>query len=219
MPLRNFSWFPRPGVLMATFWLFATLCANAFADDAALQRLSTHLDNLKSLQAQFVQTVSDEKGKVLQTSQGNVAVKRGNRLRWETTAPFAYLIVTDGEKLWRYDRDLEQVTRQKFKGELADTPALILSGDMARIRANYDVSMEPGSAGEYFRLVPKRKNALFHALTLLFSGNAVGKLVLQDNLDQRTEIQFNAVVNNPALDDSQFRFMPPPGVDVVDDET
>lgn len=189
------------------------------ADEAALQRLGVQLDALKSMQGQFVQTVSDEKGKVLQTSQGSLAVKRGNRLRWETTAPFAYLIVTDGSTLWRYDRDLEQANKQKFSGELADTPALILSGDMPRIRANYDVSREAGSAGDYFRLVPKQKNALFHSLVLQFSGATIAQLILQDNLDQRTEIRFNSVVNNPALPDALFHFDPPKGVDVVNDES
>lgn len=212
MRLRNLFVTVLGGAMLA-------VSAGAHADDAALRQLSARLDNVKSLQAQFVQTVTDEKGKVLQTSQGTLAVKRGNRLRWETTAPFAYLIVTDGEKLWRYDRDLEQVTRQKFKGELADTPALILSGETSRIGANYDVSVEQGSAGDYFKLVPKRRNALFRSLTLLFNGNAVGKLVLQDNLDQRTDIQFSAVANNPPLDDGLFRFQPPAGVDVVDDES
>ncbi|MDB6062299.1 MAG: outer rane lipoprotein carrier protein LolA [Verrucomicrobiaceae bacterium] len=190
-----------------------------FADDVALQKLSVQLDALKSMQAQFVQTVSDEKGKVLQTSQGNLAVKRGNHLRWETTSPFAYLIVTDGSVLWRYDHDLEQATRQKFKGELADAPALILSGDISRIRTNYEVMREQGSAGEYFHLTPKQKNALFHSLVLQFSNGTIVQLVLQDNLDQRTEIRFNSVANNPTLSDELFQFNPPKGVDVVNDES
>ena len=130
-------------------FLLLALCVSAsHADEAALQRLTAQLEPLKSLQAQFVQTVSDEAGKVLQTSQGSIAVRRGNRLRWETTAPFAYLIVTDGSVLWRYDRDLEQATRQPFRGELADTPALILSGEVARIGASYDVAREQGRAGD-----------------------------------------------------------------------
>lgn len=218
--LRN-EYFEMNAMWLRSFCLIVLALVGqvACADDAGLQRLSAHLDGLKSLQAQFVQTVSDDKGKVLQTSQGSLSVQRGNRLRWETNAPFAYLIVTDGRMLWRYDRDLEQVTRQKFKGELADTPALILSGDMPRIRANYEVRFEQGSAGEYFHLVPKQKKALFHSLTLLFSGTAVSQLVLQDNLDQRTEIRFSAVINNPVLADSLFHFDAPSGVDVVDDES
>lgn len=194
------------------------LAGLARADEAALQKLSGRLDPLKSMQAHFTQTVTDEQGKVLQTSQGTLAVKRVNRLRWETTAPFAYLIVTDGRVLWRFDRDLEQATKQAFKGELADTPALIFSGDSARLRDNYEVSWEQGSAGDRFRLVPKQKGALFHSLSLNFVGNTVSQLILQDNLDQRTDIRFDNVASNPNLADQLFQFTPPAGVDVVVDE-
>lgn len=195
--------------------LFSQLC---HADDAALQRLTTLLDPVKSLQANFVQTVIDADKKVLQTSQGTIAVKRGNHLRWETTSPFAYLIVTDGNVMWRFDRDLDQATRQKFKGQLADTPALILSGETQRIKNNYEVTREQGKDGEYFRLQPKQKDALFRLLTLVFTNNGISQLVLQDNLDQRTEIRFNSLLSNPVLADNLFRFEPPKGVDVVVDE-
>lgn len=208
----------RSLVIYAVF-LFASVCR---ADDAALQRLTALLDPVKSLQANFVQTVTDADNKVLQTSQGAIAVKRGNRLRWETTSPFAYLIVTDGSVMWRFDRDLEQATRQKFKGQLADTPALILSGETQRIKTTYDVTREQGKDGEYFRLQPKQKNALFRMLTLVFANtpvnNGIAQLILQDNLDQRTEIRFSALVNNPTLADNLFHFEPPKGVDVVVDE-
>lgn len=200
---------------IAQIGFFSQICR---ADDAALQRLTTLLDPVKSMQSQFVQTVSDAQNKVLQTSQGTLAVKRGNRLRWETTSPFAYLIVTDGSVLWRYDRDLEQATRQKFNGQLADTPALILSGETQRIKTNYEVTREQGKEGEYFHLLPKQKDALFRSLTLVFANSGISQLILQDNLDQRTEIRFNSLVSNPALADSLFHFDPPKGVDVVVDE-
>lgn len=211
---------------IAVFAVFLLLQSTQIcrADDAALQRLTALLEPVKSLQAQFVQTVTDADKKVLQTSQGTLAVKRGNRLRWETTAPFAYLIVTDGSVLWRFDRDLEQATRQKFNGQLADTPALILSGETRRIKANYEVTREQGKEGEYFHLLPKQKDALFRSLTLVFantgvSANAgIAQLILQDNLDQRTEIRFSSLVNNPVLADNLFHFDPPKGVDVVVDE-
>lgn len=198
--------------------LIAVLCCWAFAaaaDNTALQKLSAHLDPLKSMQAQFVQTVSDDAGKVLQTSQGTLAVQRTNHLRWETTAPFAFLIVTDGRVLWRYDRDLQQATRESFKGELADTPALIFSGDSARIGATYTVTWTQGSGGDRFRLLPRQKNALFRSLDLSFSGAEVSELTLVDNLDQRTQIRFSAVKVNPKLSDALFQFEPPTGVDVV----
>ena len=192
---------------------FAFSAANA--DDAAVQKLGVRLEPLAAMQAQFVQTVTDDKGKVLQTSEGSLAVKRVNRLRWETTSPFAYLIVTDSKTLWRYDRDLEQATKQAFDGELANAPALILSGDMARIRTTYDVRWEQGSAGEWFTLVPKAQKPLFRELKLLFANTALTELDLIDNLAQRTEIRFSSLKVNPPLADSLFNFTPPDGVDVV----
>jgi outer membrane lipoprotein carrier protein len=203
--------------LSATLALLAAT-ALAWADDAAVQKLGVKLEPLAVLQAQFVQTVSDDRGKVLQTSEGTLAVKRVNRLRWETTAPYSYLIVTDGKTLWRYDRDLDQATKQAFNGELADAPALILSGDMARIRTRYDVRWEQGSAGEWFTLVPKAQKPLFREMKLLFASSGLAQLDLIDNLAQRTEIRFSAVKVNPPLPDSLFNFAPPAGVDVVNDE-
>ena len=189
----------------------------AFAADDALQRLQARLGPLKSMQAKFSQTVLDEQGKPMQTSEGTLAVKRGNRLRWETTTPFSYLIVTDGKTLWRYDRDLEQANRQPFRGELADTPALIFSGDVGRIGQQYQVSWEQGSAGEWYELVPRQEQALFRSLRLLFAAGNISQLVLRDNLDQSTEIRFHSVITNPTLLDSLFQFQPPAGVDVVDE--
>jgi outer membrane lipoprotein carrier protein len=205
---------------------FRILCALAgllisgwiHADDVAMQKLGARLEPLAMLQAQFVQTVSDDKNKVLQTSEGSLAVKRVNRLRWETTSPFSYLIVTDGKTLWRYDRDLEQANRQAFNGELADAPALILSGDMVKIRARYDVKWEQGSAGEWFTLVPKAQKPLFRELKLLFGSAGLAELDLVDNLAQRTEIRFSNVKVNPTLSDALFTFTPPDGVDVVTNE-
>ena len=204
-------------IVIAVMAMLALLSgAGAYADDAALQKLGARLEPLAALQANFVQTVTDDKNKVLQTSEGTLTVKRVNRLRWQTTAPFAYLIVTDGKTLWRYDADLEQATRQPFNGEMADAPALILSGDMARIRANYDVAWEQGSAGEWYTLKPKAKKPLFRAMKLLFSGATLRQLDLVDNLAQRTEIRLDNLKMNPPLADSLFNFTPPDGVDVID---
>lgn len=210
----------RATIVLLVGALIAGICtaSTAQADDLALQKLGAKLEPLAVLQAQFVQTVSDDKNKILQTSEGTLAVKRVNRLRWETTAPYAYLIVTDGKILWRYDRDLEQATQQPFDGELANAPALILSGDMARIRAHYEVTWEQGSAGDWFRLQPKAAKPLFRELKLLFSAAGLAELDLVDNLAQRTEIRFSKVVANAAIPDSLFMFSPPAGVDVINNE-
>lgn len=190
----------------------------ALGDQAALDALQTRLAPLYAMQADFSQTVWDDTGEPLQSSEGSMAVKRDNRLRWHIESPFAYLIVTDGETLWRYDADLEQAIRQPFRGELADTPALIFSSDARRIGEEYEVERERGSAGEWFLLKPRRDDAVFKTLRLRFADGTVQQLELVDNLDQRTEIRFHDPELNPTLPEELFSFQPPAGVDVVRDE-
>ncbi len=185
------------------------------AEPDALTRLGERLGPLRSMQARFAQTVYDDSNEPLQSSEGTMVVQRSDRLRWETTSPFSYLIVTDGVTLWRYDADLEQATRQPFNGELANTPALILGGDMAKIARHYEVSWEQSSDGELFTLLPRSKEALFRQLQLKFSKGGVSELLLRDNLDQRTEIRFFSLVVNPTLTAKTFQFTPPTGVDVI----
>jgi outer membrane lipoprotein carrier protein len=204
-----------PRVLILILLIGAPLQWLHAADGDALARLDKRLGPLRAMQAQFVQTVYDERGEPLQSSEGSMVVQRSNRLRWETTSPFNYLIVTDGVTLWRYDADLEQATRTPFSGELANAPALILSGDTAKIGAQYAVSWEQLSDGELFTLVPHNSDSLFRELQLKFSGSAVSELRLRDNLDQRTEIRFFSLVVNPTLTVKTFQFVAPEGVDVI----
>lgn len=184
---------------------------------SALDGLAERLDQLQSMTARFSQTVWSEEGEPLQSAEGEMAVKRGNRLRWEIQSPYAYLIVTDGETLWRFDADLEQAVVQPFRGELADTPALIFSSDRATLAENYRVESERGKEGTWFLLTPRGDHALFRTLRVQFDNGAVTRLELIDNLDQRTEIQFHDVQANPLLADKLFSFEPPPGADVIRD--
>ncbi len=194
-------------------------CAAALAQtqEAALDALAAQLDQLQSMTARFSQTVWSEEGDPLQSAEGQMAVKRGNRLRWEIESPYAYLIVTDGATLWRYDADLEQAVVQPFRGELADTPALIFSSDRTTLAEHYRIEAEQGRTGSWFLLTPRGEQALFRTLRVQFADGAVTRLELIDELDQRTEIRFHDVQANPALDDQLFTFEPPADADVIRD--
>src|SRR5262245_30958888 len=108
----------------------ALTCVQARADDAATQRLSELLSKAQTMTARFSQLTLDGSGTRLQETSGQLSLKRPGLFRWHTDAPQEQLLISNGEKVWLFDPDLEQVTIQKLDQRLTQTPALLLSGDL-----------------------------------------------------------------------------------------
>jgi len=77
---------------------------------AAAQNLVNRLSLMSNLSGKFEQKITDESNEELQKTQGKFVLKRPGNLWWNTAPPFEQLVVSNGEKLWVYDPDLEQVT-------------------------------------------------------------------------------------------------------------
>ncbi|WP_199506752.1 MULTISPECIES: outer membrane lipoprotein chaperone LolA [unclassified Psychrobacter] len=206
------------GALLTTIGVAApmaamTQSANAAAADnlVAAKRLNDLLSNTKSMTANFTQTT---KGAKNGTFSGSMNVQRPNRFRWETKSPSEQLIVANGNALWVYDKDLEQVTKQKVDNQVGNTPALLLSGDPDKIDKNFKIT-QPYNSKNYYVLYPKSSDANFKNLSVSFSGGKPVMMVLNDSLGQTTSIKFSNIKLNSSISSSQFNFTPPKGVDVI----
>lgn len=191
----------------------------------ATQRLTTLLSRIQSLQADFSQTTTGTRAlkagaglrptHLNQTFSGTMQVKRPGSFRWETTRPMQQLIVTRGQKVSIYDPDLQQLTRQDLGEQIANTPALLLSGQTQRIMQAYRIT-QPNPAINHYSLYPRSADSAFERLDLAFNKGAPVMMVLHDSLGQQTTIRFANVQVNPVLADRVFDFVPPQGVDVID---
>lgn len=184
----------------------------------AHEALTRFLNTLETLQAQFEQKLSNESGDLLETSQGEVHIKRPNQFRWDYQKPYQQLIVADGKKVWIYDHDLEQVTVKKFDEALGKTPALLLSSNRQAIEEDFFVIQMTSQTGQSrFELIPKDAQAQFESIQLTLQGDLLQSFELTDNLGQKTLIEFSQVKFNQPVDTQLFQFTPPAGVDVVED--
>ena len=181
------------------------------ADD----RLKAFFNDVTSVRADFTQQVLDSKDKALQQTSGTMLLLRPGRFRWDYTKPYQQLIIANGEKVWLYDVDLEQVTVKKMDAALGSTPALLLSSD-AKIEDNFTVR-ELGVENDlaWVELTPKNKESGFEKLVLGFDEHNLTHMELQDSFGQLTRISFTNIERNPELDPAQFDFVPPQGVDVI----
>ncbi|NHC04319.1 outer membrane lipoprotein chaperone LolA [Acinetobacter sp. 187] len=202
--------------------------ATAASEQQATANLIQQLNGIKSLSANFEQTTKasssakapQKKGlgaqHMNQTFKGVMKVARPGKFYWETTSPSKQTIATTGKMVWIYDPDLQQAVRQNLDEQVANTPALLLSGNTAQIMKSYRVT-QPNNGKTYYTLFPKQKDSAFQSLTISFGTNkAPSLMILEDSLGQTTYVRFNNVKVNPSIPDSTFNFAPPKGTDIID---
>lgn len=207
-------------VVLFLLLLSANFSSVVFAGNAE-QRLEQFFKQVQSMRADFTQTVISENRRSAEKSQGVLQMQRPGKFRWEYQTPYEQQIIANGEKLWIYDVEMEQVIVKKLDLALGDTPAVLLSGG-ANIADRFNVKeISVDSEGEsslyWLQLLPKQQEASFEKLLLAFAGDNLQIMELKDAFGQITRLTFSNLEQNPAINSSVFSFEPPAGVDVIDE--
>jgi outer membrane lipoprotein carrier protein len=192
--------------------------AIAFVSAAAgsgIDQLRAFVDGARTGKATFRQVVAGKSGRVPQASSGTFAFARPGKFRWSYDKPYAQLLVGDGDKLWIYDRDLNQVIIKKLDRALGATPASLLAGSNA-FETNF-VLIDGGNTDgiEFVEAEPKSPDTGFDHIRIGFKENLPRTMELHDSFGQLTQLTFDTFERNPAIDPALFRFSPPPGADVI----
>lgn len=183
-------------------------------DAAALARLEQGLAKLQSVRAEFVQDLLNKDGTSAEHAAGTLYLKKPGRFRWDYSQP-KQLIVCDGTDLWLYDPELEQATVKRVRDTLSQTPAMLLSGE-AKVQDGFRVKDGGSAAGlDWIVLTPKADDTDFREIRLGFAGDLLRRLEFADKLNQRTAIELKRLERNVEIPEALFKFIAPPGVDVI----
>jgi outer membrane lipoprotein carrier protein len=181
------------------------------------QELIELLSSFNSLQANFVQSVVNDKSRISQQLNGQVSLQRPNLFRWEIKQPNRQLIIADGANIWVYDADLQQATKQKIDYRQSNNPAVLLSGSLKDLPENFIVTkLSKSDIGKWFELKPKTSNTMFQKIQLQFRNGKLSTMYITDNLGQLTKLVFTNVRINLKLKPILFKFNPSPNIDIVE---
>ncbi len=196
--------------------LFTLLCLMPLSvSAAATDALKVFLSQTHTVKARFAQMVLDKNLKQLQQAQGVMQFSRPGKFRWDYTKPYEQVIVGDGNRLWIYDKDLNQVTVRKLDGALGASPAALLSGsnDLERDYKLSNLGMDKGL--DWLEAIPKNRDTVFERVRMGFGKSGLEAMELRDQFGQVTVITFADVERNPRIAADVFRFTPPKGADVI----
>ena len=148
-----------------------------------------------------------------------MALQRPMQFRWDVTSPVQQLMVISKNKLWVYDKDLEQITVRSLTRAAGEIPGLLLSDAHPLLNKDFYVTevSKTATQNRVFLLRAKNPNNLFASIQMVFKNQVIDQMQLTDFSGQLTLIRFNHIRMNNPLDARLFRFVPPPGVDIIDE--
>jgi outer membrane lipoprotein carrier protein len=212
---------------LATF-LIASCAFSARAD--GLQALEYFVKTTSSGRADFTQVVTspprEGQSARSKTSSGTFEFLRPNRFKFVYKKPFEQSIVADGQTLWLYDVDLNQVTARKQSSALGSTPAALIAAapDLRALQAEFTLSPKPDKDGlQWVEAIPKTKDGQLQSVRVGFrisekaavKATELAALEILDSFGQRSVLSFSKVEVNPKLTADAFQFKPPQGADVI----
>jgi outer membrane lipoprotein carrier protein len=193
--------------------LFATA---SLAHASALDQFKSFVANTKSARGEFTQQQVRKaaNSKVAPTSSGTFMFARPGKFIWEYKKPYEQLLQADGDQLYIYDKDLNQVTVRKLGNALGSSPAAILFGSND-LEKNFTLSEGGTRDGlEWLTAVPKSKDTTFEQIGIGLKDGIPQAMELKDLFGQTSVLHFTNFQRNPQLSANQFKFETPKGADV-----
>lgn len=204
--------------LLSSIALSALFFASTnLAQASAIEQFKSFVANSKTAKGEFSQQqvkMVNGSPKVGKTASGNFKFARPGKFVWSYLKPYEQILQADGDKLYMYDKDLNQVTIKSLGTSLASSPAAILFGnvDLDKNFTMKEAGLKQGV--EWLEAIPKAKDSQFDSISIgMKDGLPVG-MELRDSFGQVSLVTLKNFEKNPNFNADQFKFVVPQGADV-----
>ncbi|MDE1183483.1 outer membrane lipoprotein chaperone LolA [Paraburkholderia sp.] len=217
----------RFGQLVRVLAVGASMLVASQAFASGTEQLKAFVAQVKSARGNFVQQEVRAPSKPASgsdatpmmkstgTSSGTFVFARPGKFIWSYEKPYSQLLQADGDKLYVYDKDLNQVTVRALGGALGASPAAILFGsnDLDKNFTLKDAGVKAGI--DWLELTPKAKDTQFQKVGIGFKDGNLQAMELHDVFGNVTLLTFSNIQKNPPLGADAFKFTVPKGADVI----
>ncbi len=174
--------------------------------------------------ADFIQESTLKAMDIVDTAEGNLKVRRPGMMRWEYVAPDPQIIVTDGDRLWIYRPEDNQVMVGNAPAFFKDGKGAGFLSDMKLLRAKFTVFLETtetaGNKDYHLKLFPQDQSLELAAIILVVDPVTyiIKNIVTYNAYEDETRIQMTNYQFDIKFDDDMFNFAIPKGVEILEME-
>jgi outer membrane lipoprotein carrier protein len=185
------------------------------------QNVDNRYNHIRTLQAEFTEVYRG--AGMERTELGTLWLKKPGKMRWEYRSPKEKLFVSDGKDAWFYLPGDGQVRKAPVR-KLDDlrSPLRLLLGKTRLEKELQGLSLAPDVApltpgNEMLRGMPKgMTDRASQVLLEITPESQIARIVIEEVDGSVTEYRFAQQRENVEASDQQFRFNPPPGVEMVE---
>lgn len=174
--------------------------------------------DVSSFSAVFFQTSTLKAMEITDTGNGRIIVKRPWKMRWEYETPEKQVYVTNGEEMWIYRPEENQVQVGKASSFFTGIVRAVFLLDMDQIRSYFDIRLvvqkDPGY--HILRLVPKEQIADVSEIYLTVSRKTfiVDEILKYNAMGDKLTYRLSGFIFNKVYPDSLFTLKIPKNADV-----
>jgi outer membrane lipoprotein carrier protein len=207
---------PIVAILLAATPMAAQADVHAVAD-----KVDQRYNHMQTLEAQFVESYSG--AGMTRKESGTLLLKKPGRMRWDYDEPRPKMFLTDGSTAWFYVPGEKQVRRTLVK-QIEDlrSPLRYLLGKSKLEKEFVGLAIvtdtKPVNAGDIvLRGEPKgMQERVSQTLLEVTPDGMITRIVVEETDGSVTEFRFLQQRENVQIADARFKFVPPPGVEVVE---
>jgi len=213
--------FLRFSPIVMAILLGATPMAAQSDVHAVADKVDQRYNHMQTLEAQFAESYSGSG--MTRKESGTLLLKKPGRMRWDYDEPRPKMFLTDGSTAWFYVPGEKQVRRTPVK-QIEDlrSPLRYLLGksklekEFAGLAIVTDA--QPMKAGNIvLRGQPKGiEERVSQTLLEVTPDGMITRIVVEETDGSVTEFRFLQQKQNVQIEDARFKFVPPPGVEVVE---
>ena len=193
--------------------------------DFIVDKLQKKYERINNFHADFVQEAEVRALKKTQKAFGEVWFKKPGKMRWNYYSPTKDTIVSDGNNLWYYIEQENQVLESKLKDlNGGDTSSTTLLSGLGKIKELFNVKLITDPAlqsktGYLLELIPKDidedeiKNKII--INVNKSDSLVSTIYLFDPFGNQTKVSLIKTELNKKMSNKIFDFKPPKGAEIV----
>lgn len=195
--------------------------------NAIVDKIQDKYEKINEFQAEFEQEAEVAALDTTEKASGKVWFKKPGKMRWDYRKPYEDQIVSDGENIWYYNSQEQQVMKSSLEHLNSETSSTTLISGLGQLEKlfdaefandknintsdeNYLISLSPkenlGSDEPYDKIIISvdRKDSM------------VKEIYLFDPFGNKTKITLSGFKINKGISDSLFDYSPPKGAELVD---